>query len=241
MFHKSRGIVLHSIKYSDSSLIVKIYTENFGLQSYILRSARNRKSKMKAGIFQPLALLNFVVSHNKKRGLQFIKEITECRHFSGIPYDIKKSSIAFFIAEVLCKAIREEEQNKALFDFIYSSIQTLDTTEERVSEFHLMFLLELTKYLGFYPHSNYGDKNSIFNLYEGRFQEHLPEHPYFIEKDLSKHFHDLLSSPYNEIRMFRVSSVIRKELLNKILDYYQIHLHGFNSVKSVTVLEEVFT
>ncbi|MFA4853518.1 MAG: recombination protein O N-terminal domain-containing protein, partial [Bacteroidales bacterium] len=69
MFHKSRGIVLHSIKYSDSSLIVKIYTENFGLQSYILRSARNRKSKMKVGIFQPLALLNFVVSHNKKRGL----------------------------------------------------------------------------------------------------------------------------------------------------------------------------
>jgi len=241
MFHKSRGIVLHSTKYSDSSLIVKIYTEDFGLQSYILRSARSRKSKMKVGIFQPLALLNFVVSHNKKQGLQFIKEITECQHFSGIPYDIKKSSIAFFIAEVLCKAIREEEQNKALFDFIYSSIQALDTTEERVSEFHLMFLLELTKYLGFYPHSNYSDKNCIFNLYEGCFQEHLPEYPYFIEKDLSKHFHDLLGSPYNEIGKFRGSSVIRKELLNKILDYYRVHLNWFKNIKALDVFEEVFS
>lgn len=240
MFHKSGGIVLHSTKYSENSLIVKIYTESFGLQSYLIRTSKNRKSKIKAGIFQPLTLLDFIISHNKKKDIQFIKEITQCRQFSGITFDIKKSSIAIFIAEILGKVIREEEQNKSLFGFIYNSIQTLDSTEKNVSKFHLVFLLELSKYLGFSPQSNYDNKNCIFNLYEGRFREHLPEHPYFIEKELSQHFNDLIGLSYDKIETVQFSSTIKKELLNKILDYYRIHINGFNIVRSHKVLEDIF-
>jgi len=240
MIYKSRGIVLRSTKYSDSGLIVKIYTESFGLQTYLIHSARSKKSKMKIGIFQPVTILDFVASHNKKQGLQFIKEITGCEQFTGIPYNIKKSSIAIFMAEVLYKAVHEEEQNKPLFDFIHTSLQTLDKMTGRVSEFHLIFLIELTKHLGFHPHLNYDDKNRIFDLYEGCFHEHLPEHSYFIEKDLSKHFYNLIAASSNKIKMNPLSAIIRKELLNKILDYYRIHLNGFSIVRSYAVMEDVF-
>jgi DNA repair protein RecO (recombination protein O) len=238
MLHKTKGIVLHALEYSETSLIVKIYTEDLGLQSYLIRSARKKKSKTKAGIFQPLSLLEFVAYYSKRSKLQTLKEITSCFQFKGIPYDIKKSSIAFFIAEVLYKTIREEEQNKPLFEFIFNSVQSLDEKEGRISEFHIFFLLDLSKYLGFYPHNNYNEKNNIFNLYDGRFQEHQPEHSYFTEKRLSKYFHELIE--INKRENVVITSNLRKELINKLLDYYRIHINGFNTISSHIVLEDVF-
>jgi len=239
MLYKTKGIVLHSIKYSESSLIVKTYTEVYGLQSFIVRLVRSKKNKINASVFQPLTLLDFVAYHNKKSSLQNIKEITECYQFSEIPYNIKKSSIVLFIAEVLNKVIREEEQNKALFDFIFNAVKHLDSCTERVSEFYLFFLIELTKYIGFYPNNNY-ENNSVFNIYEGRFQQQIPEHPYFIEKELSKYFYDLISLPFDKMETISFSASVRKKLLNKILDYYKIHLNSFNEIKSLAVLEDVF-
>ena len=179
MLSKTRGIVLTNFKYSENSIIVKIYTEDFGLQSYLIRSVRNKKSKIKAGIFQPLTLLEFVAGHSKRSRLHSIKEITDCSQLNGISLDIKKSSVAIFIAELLNKAIREEECNKELFEFLFNTIHFLDKKEGRVSEFHLYFLLDLTKFLGFYPQNNFGENCAVFDLYNGKFQMQIPEHSYY--------------------------------------------------------------
>jgi len=239
MIYKSKGIVLHSIKYSESSLIVKIYTEIYGLQSFIVKSIRSKQNKTKSSIFQPLTLIDFIAYHNKKNNLQNLKEITECMQFSDIPFNVKKSSIVIFIAEVLSKVIREEEQNKALFNFIFNAVKHLDLCTGRVSEFHLFFLIELTKHIGFYPDKTYND-NNIFNIYDGHFQQQKPEHPHFIDKELSKNLYNLICCTFENIETINFSSAIRKDLLNKILDYYKIHLNSFSEIKSLAVLEEVF-
>jgi DNA repair protein RecO (recombination protein O) len=239
MLEKTKGIVLHSLKYSETSIIVKIYTESFGIVSYLVRPSKNKKNGMKAGIFQPLAILDMIVMHKKQQGLQTIKEITQCNQFSQIPYDIKKSSIAVFIAEVLYKAIREEEQNESLFHFLKSKIELLDITDGRTGEFHISFLVELTLHLGFFPQLNYCE-NNIFNLYDGCFQENIPEHPYYISKELSGYFFNLVSASYDDRPVQGIPGTARKDLLDKILDYYRIHLNGFQSLKSHLVLEEVF-
>jgi len=240
MQYQTKGIVLHTINYSETSLIIKIYTENFGLQSFLIRSARNKKSKIKAGIFQPLTLLEFVADHKNKTKLHNIKEITNCFQFKNISLDIRKSSIAIFIAEILNKSIREEEENKSLFDFLFNTIQFLDKKEGRISDFHLFFLIDLTKYLGFYPQNNYKDNCEIFNLYDGNFQEKIPEQPYFIEKELSRHFYEIIKIANTDRDKLQTTLSVRKELINKMIDYYRIHLNGFGTVKSHVVLEEIF-
>lgn len=240
MLYKTTGIVLHYFKYSETSIIVKIFTESSGLVTYLVKAAKSKKSKMKPGLFQPLSRLEFVAYHKKKPGLQIIKEIICCHQLSTIPYDIKKSSIAFFVAEVLNKAIREEEQNEALFGFINDSVDLLDKSEGRVSEFHIYFLIGFSKFLGFFPQNNYSADCNYFNLYDGCFQKNIPDHAFFLEQDASKYFNKLIGASFSEICIGGITADIRKELLNKMLDYYRIHLSGFNSLRSVAVLEDVF-
>ena len=241
MQYQTRGIVLHALNYSETSLIIKIYTENFGLQSFLIRSARSKKSKIKAGIFQPLTLLEFIADYKNKSKLHTVKEITNCFQFNNISLDIRKSSVAIFIAEVLNKAICEEEQNESLFDFLFNTIQILDKKEERISDFHLYFLLDLTKFLGFFPQNNFNKDCEIFNLYDGKFQEQIPEHLYFIEKKLSRHLSEIINISYSNRDKNQITAGIRKELINKMIDYYRIHLNGFGIIKSHYVLEEIFS
>lgn len=241
MLIKTRGIVLHSLKYSENSLIIKMYTDTIGLQSFIIKSARSKRSRMKAGIFQPLSILDLIVFEGKKPGLRHIREITSAIQFEQIPYDIKKSSVVFFIAELLYKSLREETANKDLFDFISDSVMTIDRTNERISDFHLLFMHELSRYLGFFPMNNYDKKNKIFNLMDGRFQDSCPEHPYFTETSLGPYLNILFSSSLPEFSNVHFEPSVRRELVRKIIDYYRIHINGFSELNSHLVLEEVFS
>jgi DNA repair protein RecO (recombination protein O) len=239
MLYKTRGIVFHQIKYSETSIITKIYTELFGLQTYIVKGVRKKKSKIKTNIFQHLSLVDMVVYHKEKRGIQYLKEIRPCYQFISIPFDIKKGSIILFINEILYKSIREQEANKELFDFIFSSVKTLDMAKEKISDFHLYFMMQLTKYLGFYPTNNYSDKYNIFNLKQGIFQKNFTD-SYCISKEISQKLSELLDS---SLKIFQYSSNFlncRKELLEQLIKYYQFHISGFNQTKSNRVLETVF-
>lgn len=240
MLLKTKGVVLHSLKYSENSIIIKTYTDMFGLQSYIIKSARSRKSRMKAGNFQPLSILDIVMYNGKKQGMHHIKEITSCRLFEQIPYDIKKSAVAFFIAELLYKSLREDSPNKKLFDFIIEAIELIDKTNARISDFHLFFMIELSRHLGFFPRNNFDKQHTIFNLMEGIFQERIPEHPYFADDALSSHLHILLNASFDNFAETRFQPDIRRELVQKMLDYYRIHINGFSALNSHIVLEEVF-
>jgi DNA repair protein RecO (recombination protein O) len=169
MLHKTKGIVLHTIKYSETSVVAKIYTEKLGLVSYIIKGVRTAKSKSKAAMLQPLTLLEMEVSHRENKQLQYVKEFRRAYVYHSIPFDTLKSTLALFLLEVISKSIREQEQNNEMFDFIYESLCALDNSEKLNPDFHLLFLVQFTRYLGFVPHGNFSAENPFFEMTEGVF------------------------------------------------------------------------
>lgn len=240
MLHKTRGIVLHHIKYSETSVIVTIYTESFGRQSYIINGVRSKKAKIKANILQPLFLLDMEVYHKTKRDLQRVKEIQNAFVFSSLPYDIKKSTLAIFIAEILYKTIQEHEANSELFEYLFNSIQVLDLKEKGISNFHIYFLIHLTKFLGFYPDNNYSVTNCYFDLKAGNFVQVKPMHTFYLELDQSKYFSQFLKFSENQHENLKLTYDERIVLLENVLDYYTLHNEGVSNIKSLGVLKEVF-
>jgi DNA repair protein RecO (recombination protein O) len=239
MLFKTRGIVLHTISYSDKALIAKIYTELFGLQSYIISGTRGKNSKVKACLFQPLALVEMSVAHKEKNSLQRITEIRNAQPFASIPYDIVKSSIALFLNDIIYKSIREEENNPQLFHFLYVSCQMLDLQEESCSSFHLHFMVQLSKYLGFYPQENANPENRIFDMREGVFLSQEPLHHQFLSPMLSNALKHLMAcGPFSSFP-FPLSNSQRRELLSQLIIYYELHLSSFRNITSHKILEEV--
>jgi DNA repair protein RecO (recombination protein O) len=264
MLHATKGIVLHSLKYAETSIIVKIYTELFGIQSYLVRGIRKTGSKVKTGLFQPLTLLDLVVYHREHASLQTIREVRVAIPYQAIPFDIRKSSVAIFINELIYKSIREEEPNSAMFVFLWNSCLDLDSTEESVAGFHLRFAIQLMHPLGIFPQLNHSAQNRYFNLREGLFQSSVPEFPEFLDAaeserlgkylaadsgnhptpDLSSGIHTPppAPSPKREGVAFTYPSAKKdgNEVLETILTYYRLHLPGFKAMKSHHVLHEVF-
>src|ERR1051326_6229774 len=169
MISKTRGIVLRTTDFSDTSIISRIYTEQFGIQSYLIKGAKRKKAGIKANLFQPLSILNLVVYKKEKKQLQTLKEAKPEIHFNSIPHDLVKTSILFFINEILVKCLHEVEKNPALFSFLHETVQTLDSAEKNFSNLHLIFLVRLSRFLGFYPQGKFTETNSLFDLREGRF------------------------------------------------------------------------
>jgi len=241
MLFKTNGIVFHQIKYSESSVIAKIYTELFGIQSYLIKGVRSKKSKIKSALLQHLSLVDLVVYHKEKSNIQYIKEIRSAYQFTSIPFDIRKSSITVFINEVLYKSIHEEEANQNLFDYLFNSIKLLDMTTKNFVDFHLLFTIGLTKYLGFFPRGNFSDKKTVFDLQEGFFQNAVPNHSNYLKKPLSEIFYNLLNTPIEHMDSVKISYFQRNELLNKIIEYYRLHLPAFKDIKSPDILKEVLS
>ena len=239
MLQKTRGIVLNHIKYSETSIIATIYTESFGRQSFIVNGVHGKKSKIKVNVFQPLFLLDMEVYFKPKRDLQRIKELQNACIFSSLPYDLKKSTIAIFLAEILYKTIQEQEPNKELFEYLFHSVQMLDLKEES-SNFHIYFLIHLTKYLGFFPHNNYTETNCYFDLKAGSFVQIKPFHSRSLDKELSFIFSEMMTFSENQHDQIQMTYNQRIQLLEKILEYYALHHEGISSIKSLEVLREVF-
>lgn len=240
MLYKTRGIFLHKINYSETSLIVQVYTEKFGLQSYLLRGVRQRKSRISANILQHLAILNMEVYYRESANLQKIKEIGVDHHFRELPYNVWKSSIALFINEVLHKSIREQEANLPLFRFIEYAVIFLDNTAERITNFHLVFLNQLSRYLGFYPQHNFSEKRPYFDLLDGNFSDAM-NHAYMLDDKQSKNFIALLNLTFETMNQMRFSHNEHSEILGKLLEYYALHLPGFGDIRSAGVLKTVFS
>jgi DNA repair protein RecO (recombination protein O) len=239
MLHKTKGIVLHHIKYSDTSLIVKIYTEAFGLQSYLVKGARSKKSAFRSSLFQPLSLLELVVYHREKHDLQHIREAEVAEPFHSISSDLRKSTIALFLSEILIKTINEGETNSEMFEYISSSLHFFDMQTEGVENFHFYFLIQLSRYLGFHPQGESGEK-SYFDLREGRFRNVQPIHPDYLTGNTSVNFYLLSHAGAADLAGISLANNQRSDLLSAILLYYQIHLSGLGNIKSVEVLKEVF-
>ncbi len=234
---KTKAIVISSLKYQEKSLIVKCFTLSDGLKSYFVRDAfSSRKSNQKIAYFQPLTILEIEAIHKNKGTLESFKEIKVATPFHSIHSDVVKSTIVMFVSEILNTSIQEEEKNEALFNFLETALHWLDNHQE-ISNFHLILLLEITKYLGFYPDTA-NMESKFFEMTEGVFS------PFHAISSLTEHetilFKKLIDLKFdNNQKSFHV---IERQLLLKILiDYYSFHLDGFRKPKSIEVLKEVFS
>jgi DNA repair protein RecO (recombination protein O) len=234
MLHQTRGIVLHHLRYSETSVIARIYTEKFGLQSYLIRGVRSPKAKIKLGLLEHLSLLEMVVYYREGRGLQNIKELRPAHAFKCMHTDIRKSSQALFINELIFKSVKEEESNAELFDFLFNSVLELDKPDLFLPDFHLGFMVSLARFLGFAPARNY-TPGSWFNLQEGYFEAQRPAHSHYIIPEQAGFFNALLIHDTSQ----PISSAMRKHLLNKLIEFYQLHLPSFGGLRSPEVLHEV--
>jgi DNA repair protein RecO (recombination protein O) len=229
MLHKTRGVVLSYIRYRESSIIAKIYTEVFGIQTYIINGVRSSKSKInKIALFQPLTLLDMVVYHkNKDDTVHRISEIKCYAPFRSLPYDVIKSSLALFVTEILGKTLREEESNQELFQFIEDSVLFLDEAGKSFENFHIQFLMQLASYLGF-------GIETIQDLESELKQNRYPLIPDPVETQAAD---QLLTYAYGvEVALDRSRRI---QILEKLIFFYKIHMDSLGEVKSLEVLREV--
>jgi DNA repair protein RecO (recombination protein O) len=221
VLQKTRGIVFRFVKYGETSIIANIFTEQFGLQSYMIKGVRTNSRKSKIALFQPLTLLDMVVYHKENAGIMHIKEV-KCFHpYHFINADVRKASIAMFINEVLNKSVKEQSHAQDIFNFIADSLIYLDTLE-RPENFHLIFLIGLSKHLGFGPHLS-------SEVLGGRMISDDEE--IALNKFLTVDYHIEIPLTYQQ----------RKNILTVLLRFYQAHSDGFGEMKSVAVLKEVLS
>ena len=241
MLHKTRGIVLYSLPYNDRYAITLIYTEEFGRVSYFTTQSKSRKSKIPRSLFHPLAVLDLEVEHQNLRNIQHIKEAKAHIPLIAFLTDPVKSALGIFIAELMSKVIREEQTNRLLFDFLLQSVQILELTNVSPANFHLVFMLRLSRLLGFYPNANDYQKGMFFDMQNGAFTRYQPAHIHFLSSDESVIFYNLLRMSYENMSVFRFSGRERQAIIHRILEYYRLHLSDFPEIKSLKVLHDVFS
>ncbi len=237
MLVKTKAIVLSSLKYQEKSLIVKCFTEGDGLKSYFVPSAySNKKVNQKIAYFQPLTIIEIEANHKNKGTLEHFKEIRLAHSYHSINTNVVKSTIVIFLSEILHHAIKEEEKNQSLFSFLETALLWFDTHQE-TTNFHLILMMEVTKYLGFYPDLTELDF-PYFDIKEGYFT------PFQSINSLTEHethlFKRLLQLKFDSDQ--KIFAGIERQLLLKILlDFFTLHLDGFKKPKSLEVLTEVFS
>ena len=233
MLVKTRGIVLNFIKYRETSIIAKIYTEELGLQTYIVNGVRQKTGRI--ALFQPFTLLDMVVYSSAKGGITRISEY-KCNYpFSSIPYDIRKSSMLLFLSEIVSHTIKEEEENRSLFDFLNNAIIHFDQQEEAFENFHLLFLLQLSFFLGFGPASG-AEITSQVAFSSGHQVGGRPAILHF--QAFEEHLDNLLHQPEKTNIQ---NGKVRKELLQILIKFYQLHVEKLGEIRSLSVLSEVLS
>lgn len=241
MLHKVRGIVLKTTNYSESSVVVQVFTDKFGMQSYLINGVKKPKAKIKMNMLQALHLLDMVVYHKINSNIQRVSEARQTPVFKTIPYDIIKSSIVIFLNEVLYKSIRQQSADDGLFDYIFNSIAWFDETELVNPNFHLSFLLKLTRFLGFYPNDKKRSDQNYFDLHEGEFVSRRPIHANYLELEDALRFISLFNTPLEKISELNFNNAQRRFLLGKILVFYTLHTASFGEVQSHKILETLLS
>jgi DNA repair protein RecO (recombination protein O) len=240
MLLKTRGIIFKSMKYSETSLIVDIYTEEKGLRKYIISGVRKARSAVSAGLFQVMSLVEIVAYEREGKDLNRLKEIRPAHIFRSIPFDIRKGAVGLFMAEIARKTIREAEENRPLFDFFYRAFELLDEIERPIGNYHLQFMIELSSYLGFIPGGEYQEDCPYFDLQEGVFTDSVGDHIYFLSPPLAERLHQFLQTDLEHCHSVKIGREDRRKLLQNLLDYYRLHLENFPEINAHLILQEVF-
>ena len=241
MLLKTKGIVFRSLKYSESSLILDIYTYEKGLRSYIISGVRNKKSKTKAGIMQISSLVEIVAYDKNQNTLQRIKEIKPSFLYKQIPFNVVRSSLAIFMMELCRKGIKESEHNFSLYNFVENWLIHLDSTKNKLSNVPLLFMIQLADEIGFGLQNNYAPDKTIFDLKEGSFVNENSSMESFINKESSEVLSSLLSTDLDNYHSLAIKKQIRTSLISDMIRFYQWHIDNFNELRSLEVLKTVFS
>ena len=243
--HKTKGIVLRSVKYGETSLVVTLLTELFGVQSYLVNGVRvsTKKGTGKAVLFQPAAMLDLVVYHNELKHLNRIKEFKWAHLYKNIFNDVPKNAVALYIIELLTKCLKQPETNPELFHFAEDVLLHLDGRGGTVqANLPLFFAMHLPFHFGFRITDNYSKQNCFLDLQEGSFVNIIPNHPYFLEEKQADVTALLLKVMQpEELEHILLNHDFRRHLLQRYEDYYRLHVHDFTSLKTLPVLSEVLS
>ena len=239
MDDKVQGLVLQAIPYGDTSLVVKVYTLNYGLQSYLVKGVRSRASRNHIAFFQPMTFLHYVQKGSPKpSGLAYLKDPELLYAYQSIPLVMNKSAILMYLAELLSHTLTQQERNDALFQFVYQSVVWLDLVDANYANFPLYFTLELCRFLGFYPQTG-SQQASIFDMMEGHFVSTEPPHPYYFSKENSSVLASLLNKSIDEVSAITLSGVQRNALLDGLITFMRLHAPVVKALQSHEVLREV--
>ena len=223
MLHKTQGIVLGYLKYRETSVIAHVFTETWGLQSYLVQGVRTKKPRYSIALFQPLTLLDMVVYHKKQGGLQRVAEVKCHRPNSHILSDLKKAAMAVFLAEFLGKVVREEERNEHLFNFLWQSVVALDEQGTNYDLFYLRFLLQLGHYLGFGI-----DKAEDVHIQLRRSGQYRG-----MPQEVIASINGLLQG------YVPMEKGLRRQVTDVLIRFYQLHIDSLDTLKSLKVLQEI--
>ena len=240
MLTKTQAIVLHSLKYGESRLIVDMFTRTFGRQSFIVSIPKTSKGKIKKQFFQPLTLLEIETDIRPKLQLQKLNDVRLLTPFASIPFEPDKLAISLFVAEFLYYALRSEQRNELLYDYLEYSIMWLDGQQANFANFHIVFLLRLTRLLGFYPNMDDYEDGDYFDLRESEFMRNPPVHRDFLHPEEAQKVQLMMRMDFPTMHLFCMSHDDRNRLLEISIKYYRLHLPDFPEMKSIEVLQALY-
>lgn len=240
MLEKTRAIVLHQIKYTDSGIVVQTYTRKFGRQSFLIKGMRKKKTGKHNILFQPMFILDLELYYKSTREIQLLKEFSV--YFT--PYDIyrniRKSSVALFLGEVLTSVLKEESPHSEMFDYIEESIIYFENCKEGYANFHIAFLAGLSSFLGFEPEPRSVKDDAYFDMLNGIFVPIPPVHNNYANEEITNILAEFFVASYDSIRNISLTGKIRNDVLETLVRFYSLHLPGLKKIKSLDVLKEVF-
>jgi DNA repair protein RecO (recombination protein O) len=245
MIHKTKGIILKTVKYGETSLVVNIFTELFGLQTYLVNGVRmiSTKGTAKASFFQPTAILELESYHNELKNLQRLKEFRWAFLYRHILSDVRKNAVALFMIELLGKCLKQPEPNAELFYFVEDALRHLDEASEKsTANFPLFFALHLAVFFGFRISDEYDDNHQYLDLHEGSFSAQQPGHShYLMAKEAAAVSHILKVMHPAELEEVILNQEMRRHITHAIEIYYALHIPDFGSLKTLPVLKEIMS
>lgn len=240
MLKTVQGIIVRTVKYSETSIIFDAYTLELGLRTYIINGVRKKNAKVSPALIQPMSLVEMVVYHHEEKDINRLKEIKPTYVYQQLHFEVTKGAVGLFITEVIQKSVKEITPNEVLFQFLTQSYQQLDQTTASIANFPSWFLVQFAHHLGLLPQFD-SLEDTYFDYSEGVLLSKAPSHPYFLTP-----FHTQLLSQFQPLEFdgsvqISLDTADRRLFVNKMIAYYQYNIEGFGKVNSLLILQEVFS
>ncbi len=239
-FVTSEGVVLNVVRHNDTTNVVTMYMRDYGAVTFLVTLSRSKRAEVRSVLFRPLALLRVTWKPRVRTGLVRPKAVEVLLPYVTLNHEPRKAAIALFMAEFLYRVLRHEQSNEGLFIFVRHALEWLDLAQEGFANFHLTFLMRLTRFLGFYPNGERYEEGAGFDLLSGNFVMARPLHAHYVEPLRAQYLPSIMRMNFDTMHVFKWSRFQRDELLTVMLEYYRLHIPGLPELNGVSVLKELF-